>query len=206
MELVSIIVPVYNIEKYLLECVESLMSQTYHNIEIILIDDGSTDESANLCDKIALRDERVVVIHKKNGGVSSARNCGIEVAKGNYITFVDGDDWVKENYIEILYEGIKKYNADISATGFIYQYDDGRIKESTITAETVCITAENALDQSCDSDTPWVGFAWGKLVRRSLITENNIEFDTSLKLCEDSLFWYTTIDKASTVVKNQGNI
>ena len=93
MKTISIIVPVYNVELYLEECIESIIAQTYKDVEIILIDDGSTDKSGAICDKIALKDERIIVVHKVNGGLSSARNLGIEIAQGKYIIFVDSDDY-----------------------------------------------------------------------------------------------------------------
>ena len=113
-ELVSIVVPVYKVEKYINQCVESLLRQTYSNIEIILVDDGSPDNCPRLCDDFKVIDSRVVVIHKKNGGLSSARNEGIKRANGKFITFVDSDDYVSEQFIERLYFIIKKYNCDIA--------------------------------------------------------------------------------------------
>lgn len=107
-ELVSIIVPVYKVEEYLPRCVDSLLKQTYKNIEIILVDDGSPDGCGKLCDDYAARDSRVKVIHKKNGGLSDARNVAIPKACGEYIVFVDSDDWVSKYYVGHLYEAIKK--------------------------------------------------------------------------------------------------
>lgn len=99
--LISVIVPVYNVENYLCKCVDSIINQTYNNLEIILVDDGSTDGSASICDEYVLKDSRVKVIHKENGGVSSARNIGIAEASGEYICFVDSDDWLELDYFEI---------------------------------------------------------------------------------------------------------
>lgn len=101
-DLISLIVPVYNVEKYLDKCLETITNQTYSNMEIILIDDGSTDLSGKKCDEWEKKDSRVRVIHKKNGGLSSARNAGIDVAKGKYISFIDSDDYIELNMIEIL--------------------------------------------------------------------------------------------------------
>ena len=100
--LISVIVPVYNVEQYLDKCVQSIMNQTYHNLEIILVDDGSPDECPRMCDVYALRDSRIKVIHKQNGGLSDARNAGIDVSHGEYITFIDSDDYVRETYVEYL--------------------------------------------------------------------------------------------------------
>ena len=112
--LISIIVPVYNVEPYLKRCFDSILAQTYTNIEIILIDDGSTDASPHICNEYANKDNRIKVVHKKNGGQSEARNQGIDICKGDYISFVDSDDWVEPTYIEELLDPIKKEDADIS--------------------------------------------------------------------------------------------
>ena len=122
-ELVSIIVPVYNLEKYIEKCVRSLLQQTYTNVEIILVDDGSRDESGEICDRLASEDSRIKVIHKENGGLSSARNCGIENATGEYIMFVDGDDFISELMVEKLYVALKDNCADISVCCFKNIYE-----------------------------------------------------------------------------------
>lgn len=98
-ELVSVIIPIYNVEKYILKTVESVMKQDYSNIEIILVDDGSPDDSGKIIDELKAKDSRIICIHKENGGVSSARNAGMDIANGEYVTFIDGDDWVEPNYI-----------------------------------------------------------------------------------------------------------
>ena len=116
--LVSIIVPVYNIETYLPRCVDSLLRQSYPNLEVLLVDDGSTDGSGPLCDAYATQDARVRVIHKQNGGLSDARNAGLEAAKGECLSFVDGDDWVSPYYIENLYRALEQADADFSASCF----------------------------------------------------------------------------------------
>lgn len=119
-KLVSIIVPVYNVSKYIDECVESLVNQSYNNIEILLINDGSKDCSGALCDKWAEKDSRVHVIHKVNGGAASARNEGLDVAKGDYLCFVDGDDTVEPDYVKYLYDVALNDAVDVTACGFYY--------------------------------------------------------------------------------------
>ncbi len=114
MDLISVIVPVYNVEQYLHRCVGSILNQTYKNIEIILVDDGSPDTCPQICDDLCAKHESIKVVHKKNGGLSSARNAGIEVSRGEYISFVDSDDFIDVLFIERLYELIKKYNADLA--------------------------------------------------------------------------------------------
>ena len=118
-DLISVIVPVYRVEKYLDECVASIVKQTYRNIEIILVDDGSPDNCPKMCDEWAKKDDRIKVIHKANGGVSSARNAGIEQAQGKYICFVDSDDYILDNYCEVMLAKMEQYNTDIVICGLI---------------------------------------------------------------------------------------
>lgn len=202
MELVSIIIPVYNIADYVKDCIESVRLQTYSDLEIIVVDDGSTDGSAQICDALAVQDARITVIHKENGGVSSARNSGIETAKGKYIAFIDGDDWVEETYVETLYRSMKEAEADVAAVGFVYRYSDGKNKPQSIADELTVITAREALDQACGTSCPWTGFACGKLVRKDILDDHGIKFDTTIRICEDSLFWYEVFENARFAVKN----
>ena len=127
-ERISIIVPVFNVEKYIERCVKSIENQSYRNLEIILVDDESPDRCPQICDEYAKRDERIKVLHKKNGGLSDARNAGLDVATGEYIAFVDSDDWVEPDFIEQLYVNAKKEDADISIIGCTLVWDDGRKK------------------------------------------------------------------------------
>ncbi|SFG64096.1 glycosyltransferase family 2 protein [Oribacterium sp. WCC10] len=117
-ELVSVIIPVHNVEKYLNRCLRSVTSQTYHNLEIILVDDGSKDNSPSLCDRWKEKDSRVTVHHKKNGGLSSARNLGLMTVSGKYVCFVDSDDWISKDYVSVLYNLLKKNKADVSYCDF----------------------------------------------------------------------------------------
>lgn len=112
-ELISVVVPIYNTGKYLVECVEHVLRQSYQNIEIILVDDGSTDNSGKICDTFMMQDERVRVFHQENQGAAQAKNLGLREARGQYITIVDSDDIVKENMIETLYQQVQEKNADI---------------------------------------------------------------------------------------------
>lgn len=115
-DLISIIVPVYNVQEYLKNCINSILNQSYKNIEIILVDDGSTDESSSICDLYVKKDNRIKVIHKENGGLSDARNMGIKSVRGKYITFVDSDDYLDENYVKVLYILITENNSDIACS------------------------------------------------------------------------------------------
>lgn len=128
-DLISVVVPIYNVEKYLKECVDSILNQTYKNLEILLIDDGSTDSSGNIAENYMQKNKKIKTFHKKNGGLSDARNYGINHARGKYICFIDSDDYVKEDYITTMYENLKKFNTKISACGICYLYGDRIIKE-----------------------------------------------------------------------------
>lgn len=123
-ELISIIIPVYKVETYLVRCIESVLNQTYQNIEIILVDDGSPDRCPDICDECAKKDNRIKVIHKENGGLSDARNCGVERANGAYITFIDSDDYIAPDYIEYLYQLLWKHAADISCCCMVKTEED----------------------------------------------------------------------------------
>lgn len=184
--LISVIVPVYKSEKYLERCVGSILSQSYSNLEILLIDDGSPDRCPDICDMFEAMDERVKVFHKANGGVSSARNIGIENAKGDYICFVDSDDFIPKNAIYDLLNGITKNNCQYVAGNSSVL---GRKKaKNGITAEKVIDYNENPNDllwyiRKNGSYSPW-----SKLFDGSIIRENGIRFDENLKCSEDALF------------------
>ena len=114
MLLVSVIVPIYNVEFYLNKCVDSILNQSYKNIEVVLVDDESPDSCGKMCDDYAAMDGRIKVVHKKNGGLSDARNAGMKVATGDLITFVDSDDYISEDFVKILFEAMSENNADIA--------------------------------------------------------------------------------------------
>ena len=181
---VSIIVPVYNVEKYLNRCVESIVKQTYTNLEIILVDDGSPDNCPAMCDAWAERDSRIKVIHKENGGVSSARNIGIDNADGDYISFVDSDDYVENNFISSLLSGCQNNEAQLSVCGY---YENDKV----VKAEASALVNANDADIMLfdNDDCPYFqGFSCNKLYRKDIITDNCLKFDESIKLCEDTLF------------------
>lgn len=123
--LISIIVPIYNVENYLQECIESLLIQTYRNLEILLIDDGSTDLSGNICDEYANRDSRISIVHKENGGLSDARNAGLKAASGEYYMFIDSDDYISQNLVEKMYLSVIQNNCDIAICNMIRVFEDG---------------------------------------------------------------------------------
>ena len=143
--LISVIVPVYKVEKYLDRCIGSVIAQTYKNLEIIMIDDESPDNCPEMCDEYARRDTRIKVIHKKNGGLSDARNIGLAVATGEYIAFVDSDDWIESDFIEILYNNAEKEHADISIIGYTLVWDDGRTRRFSQDDEYYTFDTDNAI-------------------------------------------------------------
>ena len=168
-DLISIVIPVYKVEKYLEKCIESVLKQTYTNLQIILVDDGSPDNCGKICDEYAKRDSRIDVIHKVNGGLSEARNVGISKAKGRYIGFVDSDDYIKENMYEILFNLIKKYNADASICN-LYDVIEGkeyiRNRNNGIQEYSrLDILKEVLLDKNIQS------YAWNKLYKKELFDE-----------------------------------
>lgn len=144
-ELISVIVPVYKVEKELGRCVDSLLNQTYKNLEIILVDDGSPDKCPEMCDSYAKQDGRIVVIHKENGGLSDARNAGLKIVKGEYIAFVDSDDWVETDFIETLYQNAKKENADISIVGYTLVWESGKTREFGSDKDYIVLNQEQAI-------------------------------------------------------------
>lgn len=179
--LISVVVPVYNVEKYLERCIESILNQTYQNLEIILVDDGSTDASAEICNKYQIIDKRVVVVHKKNGGLSDARNLGIEKAKGMYITFVDSDDSIETDMIEYLLFLIEKYNTKMSICSHNVVFYEGTYKKSLGNNKEELLSAKECIKKMLyhkDVDTS----AWAKLYHKSLF--KNIRYLKG-KLFED---------------------
>lgn len=168
-DLISIIIPVYKVEEYLEKCIESVLKQTYTNLQIILVDDGSPDNCGKICDEYAKKDSRIEVIHKVNGGLSDARNVGIAKAKGKYIGFVDSDDYIKEDMYEILINLIKEYDADVSICN-LYDVIDGkeyiRNNENGIQEYSrLEILKEVLLDENIQS------YAWNKLYKKELFDE-----------------------------------
>lgn len=160
-EKISIIIPVYNVEKYLEKCLKSIINQTYRNLQIILIDDGSTDASPEICDVFAACDERISVRHKQNGGISAARNDGLNLVQGKYVIFVDSDDYIENNMIELLYNGITENNADYCVCGFTTVTDTYDTIKEYIPQKQV-ISGKDALrmhyftkEYSVNYVTPW---------------------------------------------------
>lgn len=205
MDLVSIIIPVYNAKEYLTKCIGSVRNQTYKNIQIILIDDGSTDGSAELCDEFMRDDNRIEVIHKKNSGVSDSRNIGINKAQGKYIVFIDADDWIADDYVEVLYNAIEQTNAEIVACSYVKVYDNGKTDKILLPKLNTVLTGAEALNYAFDRVIPWVGYVWGKMYVSDIIKKKHLKFDVTIQICEDSLFNDTVFSYAQRIalVRNE---
>ena len=194
-ELISIIVPVYNVEQYLEKCVDSIINQTYKNLEIILVDDGATDSSGKLCDELAKIDNRIKVYHKENGGLSDARNYGVERATGEYIGFVDSDDYIDAEMYEKLYEAIKKENVDVAECNLKIIYPE---REELFTEQNyynVC-TKQEYLEEYLKIEKIF-GSVWTKLISRKIAKE--LLFPKG-KLYEDTYYAYDLINVANSFV------
>ncbi len=207
---ISVIVPVYNVESYIGKCLDSIINQTYKNLEIILVDDGSTDNSPEICDKYAAGDERIIVIHKENDGVSSARNEGIRIATGDFIGFVDGDDFIESDMYETLVSMITSDDIDIATSGYCMEYPDGKV---------VFMKNEDEVP-ACPMDTKdflryvfirdkyrnVAGYIVTKLFRASVIKENDILFDENMVMTEDILFFSQILMLSKKIVYTEKHL
>lgn len=195
---ISVIVPIYNVEQYLDKCVESLVNQTYKNLEIILVDDGTKDKSGEMADLWSIKDDRIKVIHKKNGGLSDARNAGIKIATGEYITFMDSDDYINYRMYEILMNNLEKYNADISVCAVKKVYKEDVVNEKqVVNKEEICVfTAEEALENLIDEGI-LKQTVWNKLYKREVIDGIYFEFG---KIHEDEFWTYQIFGKCEKIV------
>jgi glycosyltransferase involved in cell wall biosynthesis len=183
--MISFIVPVYNVQIYLVRCIESIIAQTFHDWELILINDGSTDTSGEIADNYAAKDSRIKVIHKLNGGVSSARNTGIDEVRGEYICFIDSDDWIDPDFLEQFQTD--KREADFYISGALYDVDNKvysyKKYESFYSNNRRQIGEEYARQNLFDN-----GYPWGKLYKTKLVNENHLRFNINLSIHEDHLF------------------
>lgn len=190
--LVSIIVPVYNVEEYLNACIESILRQTYKNYELILVDDGSTDRSGEICDLLAKTDDRLLVFHKRNGGLSDARNFGMKYAQGDYIAFIDSDDTISPNCVEILLSTALKSSADIVQCQATLQEEN----LDTGSNQTYCYNHDTGLRQLLTLGRIHVN-AWGKLYKKSLL--DHIEFPYG-RINEDSCTTYKIVYLSKKII------
>ena len=196
--LVSIIIPVYNVEKYLDKCITSVVNQTYTNLEIILIDDGSPDNCPAICDQWQAKDNRIKVIHNENGGLSHARNEGLKIATGEFIGFVDSDDWIEPNMYELLLTALLETDADIAVCNFQVEPKKNKVVQNSIElTEQRLYSSEEALERLLKKQGKICFCVWNKLYRRNRII--NILFPEG-KLYEDILWTVKAIGNSKTIV------
>ncbi len=208
MKTISVIIPVYNVEKYLVQSIESVINQTYKNLEIILVDDGSPDNSGAICDEYAKKDARIKVIHKQNGGLSSARNAALDVATGDYVAFLDSDDYLSLNAFEKCIETFSKTNAD--ACIFSHYTTDGinhtahslpLEKDVYEDSEIRSIILPSFIGQKTATEQPLLGFIWRQVFKRSIIDDLRFRSEREY-FAEDVVFdleIYTKINKLSVI-------
>lgn len=197
--LVSVVVPVYNVKQYLERCIRSIVEQAYKNIEIILVDDGSSDGSSDVCDKYSAKDRRIKVIHKRNGGLSDARNAGLIQAKGDYIAFIDSDDYVSKEFIKSLYDLVLQNDAEISVCGYkrVNESDEYIEEDVNVSIDKVLNSKEALIDVLSPSSLCSI-VTWNKLYKKTLFTDNDITFPVG-KIHEDNFTTYKLMYEASKV-------
>ena len=197
-EKISVIIPVYNVEKYLIRCVDSVINQTYKNLEIILVNDGSTDSSGILCDELAKSDARIKVIHKENGGLSDARNKGEESSTGDYVIFIDSDDYIHIDMINSLYFQIKSEEADVSVCGVMNVYSNSETPQCSNTQLVFSCDREGFLKEYLVGEKI-PGGIWNKLIKKSI--SEKIKFPFGL-IYEDAYYQYELLKHCEKYVVN----
>lgn len=195
--LISVIVPIYDVEKYLARCVDSIVNQTYKNLEIILVDDGSPDRCPQMCDDYAEKDSRIKVVHKKNGGLSDARNVGIAVATGEYISFIDSDDYVSDDFFECLLDVMNKENSDIAECSVVKFYEDNRFDEFSDDLSVKTYDTQDAMS-ALIAENPFHQHVWNKLYKTELVKD--IPYAVG-KLNEDEFWTYRVFGRANKVAR-----
>lgn len=197
-ELISVIVPVYNVESCIEKCIKSIIGQTYQNLEIILVDDGSIDKSGQICDEYAQVDRRIQVIHKRNEGPSEARNSGLEICKGRYIGFVDGDDWLASDMYEFLYQTLLEYQADVVVCGHYIEGDEGVYASECADGSLKVYNSHEAVC-AVVKDEEIHSYAWDKLYKKELF--DGIRYPTG-RYVQDIFTTYKVFMNAAKVVCN----
>lgn len=177
---ISVIVPIYKIERYLRQCIDSILAQTFTDFELLLIDDGSPDGCPAICDEYAEKDARIRVFHKQNGGVTSARNKGLDNAKGNWIIYIDGDDWIEPTYVEELYNAAINNEADIAICAFRFVYEDG----SSVIEHPTRWDDDKSVSLNRYISSVWTT-AWGSIHKSSLYHNNGVRSPQNITYCED---------------------
>lgn len=195
--LISVIVPIYNVEKYLARCVDSIVNQTYKNLEIILVDDGSPDLCPQMCDDYAEKESRIKVVHKKNGGLSDARNAGMAVATGEYISFIDSDDYVSDDFFGCLLDVMNKENSDIAECSVVKLYEDNRFDEFSDDLSVKTYDTQDAMS-ALIAENPFHQHVWNKLYKTELVKD--IPYAVG-KLNEDEFWTYRVFGRANKVAR-----
>ena len=198
--MISIIVPIYKVEKYIKQCVDSIIEQTYKNIEIILVDDGSPDNCPEICDDYASKDNRIIVIHKNNGGLMSARQAGLKAATGEYVCFIDGDDWIELDMYQKIADAITDTNADCIITQFFYSYSDREVK-SEYKINKPFYNRDEILNEIVPTmlfDGEYYRFGiypccWTKVFRREILEKHLPDVDINIRMGEDIAFTYPCV-------------
>lgn len=196
--MISVIVPVYNVSNYLERCVQSLLDQSYADFELILVDDGSTDDSGQLCDQLAQQDQRIKVIHKPNGGLSDARNAGLEVASGQWLSFVDSDDWVEPDFLQKLHAAAVQSDAEVAICAYALTYDRQPCRSVLIGKASVVMVSERALEDILTYQRFGGVMTWNKLYKKDLFIKQQIRFPKG-KVHEDNFTTYKTYYYANKV-------
>ena len=205
-KLISVIVPIYKVEKYLNRCVESIVNQTYKDLEIILVDDGSPDGCPQICDEYALKDSRIKVIHKENGGVISARQAGLRVATGDYVGFVDSDDYIEPDMYEKIANVIEKHSPDMVACNFFFDYSDKSVKSEQIFNREYYSREEleKEIFPYMLYNPPYYHFGvypccWAKVFKRELLEQVLYGVTSKIRIGEDAAVTYPCLLKASSL-------
>lgn len=197
--LISVVVPIYGIDKYLGICIESLLNQTYKNLEIILVDDGSKDRCPEICDLYARKDGRIKVIHKTNGGLVSARKAGVLASTGKYIGYVDGDDWVGPGFYESLYASIEASGSDVVCAGFsrdlfgVSAHFQNNIPAGLYEGETLDVLRKEMMSYGKFFRIGITTYVWNKLFRREILLEHQLSVDNNITIGEDAAVTYPVI-------------
>lgn len=207
---VSIIIPAYNAERYISNCIESLLDQTYDDIEIIIVNDGSEDNTKHIIDKYAAVDKRIIAVHLENGGVSTARNKGLEISSGSYVTFVDSDDWVEPDMLSFAVNKIKETKADIVIWSYFKNYIDKQLALSLLPGGSQVFTNNidilflRSIYQMYGEDrvreSVSAGAVWCKLYKKEILKENNLKFNKGLIRAQDTIFSLNAFLHASKIV------
>ncbi len=195
-DLISVIVPIYKVEDYLENCIRSIQNQTYDKLQIILVEDGSPDACGLICDKFAEQDSRIVVIHKENDGVSDARNAGLDVSEGEFIAFVDSDDYIHPRMFQILLENLRQYEADISVCSF-QQVNDFKFKKNDISNHVTVYHKTQALENLYNEFYVRTVVTWNKIYKKSLFED--VRYPTG-KIHEDEFITYQLLYKSDKIV------